>query len=69
MSRHKWNGRGDLAPMGTSNRGGLAVSCIKCGCVREYVKGIATFFIDDSVYDKAPKCDERLLINKKQKEG
>lgn len=47
---------------GTSNNGGGIADCLKCGCVKEYVKGIPTYFIDDRVYDrKAPKCDERLL--------
>jgi len=59
--RHKWNG-----PQGrvkaTANKGGFTVACINCGCVREYVAGFPTYFIDDNVYDKkAPSCDRRLL--------
>jgi len=59
---HRWNGNSKKAPLGTSNKGGLAVACIYCGCVKEYVNGIPTYFIDDTVYDRyAPKCDRRLV--------
>ena len=62
MSRHKWNGNSEAHTKQTSNKGGFAVACIKCGCVKEYVEGIPTYFIDDTVYDRyAPKCDNRLL--------
>lgn len=61
-NRHKWDGNSEASPKATSERGGLAVGCIKCGCVKEYVSGIATYFIDDTVYDRyAPKCDNRLI--------
>lgn len=54
--RHKWSGINSRKRK-TSNNGGLAVSCVKCGCVKEYVKGYATYFINDNVYYKnAPKC-------------
>jgi hypothetical protein len=43
--RHKWNGRIKAA-----------VACIKCGCVREPVKGKAIYFLNDTVYHKAPPC-------------
>lgn len=50
-------------PKKTSNHGGGISQCVKCGCVKEYVKGIPTYFIDDNVYDKkAPQCDERFMI-------
>lgn len=59
---HKWNGSQKGQVKATSNNGGLAVSCVKCGCVLEYVAGIPTYFIDDTVYDRhAPSCDERLI--------
>lgn len=49
---HKWNG--------TVNHkcvDGGTVACVLCGCVKQYVKGIVTYFINDTVYDrKAPKC-------------
>lgn len=55
--RHKWDGPNGRRA--TSNKGGLAVSCEKCGCVREYVVGKATFFMGDSVYHKSPDCKEK----------
>lgn len=59
-TKHKWNGKSII--LKTSNHGGLVVACVKCGCVKEFVKGVPTYFINDTVYDrKAPKCDERLL--------
>lgn len=62
MSKHKWSNNLKSAPKRTVNEGGGAVACVKCGCVKEYVKGIPTYFIDDTVHDRyAPKCDERLI--------
>lgn len=60
--RHKWD-----QPVYGDNyyvNGGRSAYCINCGCVKERIKGIITYFINDTVYDKAPPCDERLL-NKK----
>lgn len=52
--RHKWDAK----------TGSSSVGCVKCGCIRQFVGGIPTYFIDDNVYDrKAPECDERLLKN------
>lgn len=54
--RHKWNEPKGVHK-GTSNKGGFAVMCIKCGCVKEYVNGVPTYFINDNVYDKiTPDC-------------
>lgn len=47
MVRHKWNG-----PI--SN--GLANSCMNCACVREFIRGKVTYFINDTVSVKSPKC-------------
>lgn len=44
--RHKWTGK---------LKNG-AVACIHCHCIKEMVKGQPTYFINDSVYLKAPKC-------------
>ena len=48
--RHKWDGK-----VGNC-RDALVVSCIKCGCIKQTVSGFLTYFINDTVYDKAPKC-------------
>lgn len=58
MANHKWGGK--EGKRADSNHGGRAVACVKCGCVKEYVKGLVTYFIDDTVYPVARKCDERL---------
>lgn len=61
MAKHKWNGKARYSKDSSS------VSCVKCGCVRQYVGGFPTYFIDDTVYDKsAPKCDERLVLKNQQ---
>ena len=55
--RHKWTGK-----VGT-NQDDLVVGCLKCGMVKQTIKGFPTYFIDDTLYDKyAPECDERLII-------
>lgn len=57
--RHKWGSKTNKKSKDSSS-----VGCVKCGCVRQYVGGIVTYFINDMVYDRiAPKCDERLLPN------
>lgn len=57
--RHRWGGPNNASKR-TSNEGGLAVACIRCGMVREYVKGIPTYFINDTVHDRyAPKCEPK----------
>ena len=57
--RHKWCARHNGTKK-TGNKGGSVEACLKCGCVREYVGGVATYFIDDTVYDRyAPPCDNR----------
>lgn len=65
MTRHKWNGK--ARGNSNDNHGGLAVACVKCGCVKEFVNSRLTYFIDDTCYDTAPNCDERLLPTIKQK--
>jgi len=58
--RHKWNGK----PSGNANdyKAGLSVACVRCECVKEIVAGKLTYFINDSVYDKAPPCEFQPLI-------
>lgn len=52
--RHKWNGK----PIGNGDdyKGGLAVACVNCGCVKEIIGGKPTYFLKDTVYEKAPLC-------------
>lgn len=45
--RHKWSG----AFISKSVDGGTA-SCVRCGMVKQYVKGIVTYFLNDTVYDR-----------------
>lgn len=49
--RHKWNGKA---------KRNFAVSCKRCDCVKEIIKGNATYFINDTVTDKAPKCQKNI---------
>jgi len=57
--RHRWSGK----VIGSSHdyKGGIGAQCIKCGCVKERIRGVITYFIDDTTDDRAPECDERLL--------
>jgi len=52
--RHKWSGTSRVKS--SSEFGGLAVACKNCGCVKEFVKGQPTYFLNDSVFTKAPEC-------------
>lgn len=52
--KHKWNGK---------IRNG-AVSCINCNCIKEIVRGEVQYFINDTVYLRAPICAGE--IDKKQ---
>lgn len=61
MARHKWNAKSN-GRKATGNKGGSVEACLKCGCVREYVSGLITYFLDDNIYHKAPECDERDLL-------
>lgn len=45
---HKWSGK-----IGRNT----TVACVKCECVKELIKGSITYFINDTVYHKAPKCE------------
>jgi len=49
--RHKWNKK----HFKSSPESGISY-CVNCGYKREFVKGYATYFIDDKVYSNAPKC-------------
>ena len=56
--RHKYGSK----PIDRSKDNSSA-ACVNCGLIRQFVGGIPTYFIDDTVfYPKAPKCDKRLLI-------
>lgn len=50
--RHKWGSTTKLKSKESSS-----VGCVRCGCVRQYVGGKVTYFLNDTVYDRAPKCD------------
>ncbi len=50
--RHKYNVKST-----SKHRDDSSVQCVKCGMIRQYVGGIPTYFLDDTVYDrKAPEC-------------
>lgn len=49
--RHKW----DWQIKSICVDGGCS-TCIKCGMIKQYVAGKATYFLNDNVYLKAPKC-------------
>ncbi len=48
--RHKWGGK---VGYGKDNS---SVGCVNCDCVRQYVGGKVTYFLNDNVTDKAPPC-------------
>lgn len=52
--RHKWTGK----PIGNSGNynAGLAVACVRCGCVKEIISGRVAYFQNDTVYHTAPEC-------------
>lgn len=50
--KHKWNSNPKTRAKESSS-----VQCVRCGMIRQYVCGIATYFLNDNVYDRyAPKC-------------
>jgi len=49
MARHKWNG-----PISK----GFVSGCMACDCVREIIRGKVTYFINDTVSEKSPKCEK-----------
>lgn len=52
--RHKWN---RSAPKRGRVVDGSVTYCVKCGCVRQFVKGIPCYWIGDNAYDKVtPNC-------------
>lgn len=53
---HKWSSP-NTGKKATSNKGGVATSCLRCGCVREYVNGKVTYFINDTIYFQSPECN------------
>jgi hypothetical protein len=53
MARHKWNG----PPPKSKVVDEIVTACVKCGMVRQWVRGYPTYFLNDTVYDKkAPPC-------------
>jgi hypothetical protein len=60
--KHKWNGKAGECSGYKCNG---AVACVKCGMIKEFIHGIPTYFIDDTLRDRyAPDCDERILKTK-----
>lgn len=57
---HKWSGK----PIGNCNdyKGGLGVVCVNCGCVKEIIRGRITYFLNDTVTERAPKCKDNPAI-------
>jgi hypothetical protein len=53
--RHKWSGK----PITRTIDGGVFPCLNGCGCLREFVKGEAVYFLNDSVYHKAPPCKQQ----------
>ncbi len=52
--RHKWNRK-----IKSKCVDGGTVFCVRCGCVKQFVKGVPTYYIPeiDIVHDRiAPKC-------------
>jgi len=50
--RHSWSPKAK-----SRSKENSSTACVKCGMIRQYVGGIATYFINDTVYDKiAPEC-------------
>jgi len=65
MGRHKWDFNLSKTKKVTGNNGGGITSCLKCGCVKEYVKGVVTYFLEDTVTCViAPKCRANLKKKK-----
>jgi len=54
--KHRWHTV--PGPRSTSNKGGTATHCVRCGHIREYVNGRATFYDPDmeSVSLTATEC-------------
>lgn len=55
--RHKWGKKVTNRRLESSS-----VACVQCGCVRQYVGGIVTYFVSlgQIVYDRyAPPCDSK----------
>lgn len=60
MASHRWDHDLRNLKKVTPEKGGGIAACTKCGYIKEFVKGVPTFYRDDSVVDRfAPKCDER----------
>lgn len=64
-NRHKWNGR----PWKNSHgyRGGMSVGCVNCNCVKEIIQGRVTYFLNDVVHEKAPKCKNNAVVSNEEK--
>lgn len=54
--RHSWGWTPKSKTIDISAQG-----CKKCSCVRQWVAGDVTYFINDNVYLKAPPCEPTLL--------
>jgi hypothetical protein len=55
--RHKWNGK-----ILSKRVDGGSVFCIKCGMIKQYVAGVPTYFINDTMYyPLAPKCEVQTI--------
>lgn len=53
--RHKWGAKASSKSLEDSS-----VACVRCGCVRQYVGGIATYYIaaGEQTHDRyAPPCN------------
>lgn len=57
--RHKWSGK--LIGSVHDFKGGAIVQCLKCGCTKERIRGKIEYFINDTYYQKSPKCKPNQL--------
>jgi len=57
--RHKWANKTI-----SKSRDNSSVACVKCGCIKQYIGGEPTYFIDDTIHHSAKSCDERLVAAK-----
>lgn len=50
--RHRW----DFTPKNKTIDAGVS-QCKNCKCVREFIAGKPSYFINDCAYPKAPNCN------------
>lgn len=55
MTKHKWDSK-----VGTSVGGNIA-KCVKCGTLKQTIRGRVAYFRNDTSKDWAGNCNERLL--------